>query len=58
MRKHKLLLCAACAVVTVAAAVTAFVIFREAIAEFFVGFKERIDIKRYRNGEYADYAEM
>ena len=59
MRESKLLLCAACAFVTVVAAVTAIVIFRNEIAEFFVDIKERIDIQKFRrNGEYADYAEM
>jgi hypothetical protein len=58
MKKHKLLLCAACAFVTVVAAVTAFVIFRNEITEFFVDVKEKIDIKRYRNSDYSDYAEM
>ena len=59
MRSKRLILTAACAFVTVVAAVTAIVIFRNEIAEFFVVIKDRVDINRFRrNGEYADYAEM
>ena len=59
MDGKKLLLCAMCAFVTVVAAITAIIIFRNEIAEFFVDVKDRIDIKRFRrNGEYADYADM
>ena len=59
MKGNKLLLCAVCAFVTVVAAVTAVVIFRNEIAEFFAEIKDKIDIKRFRrNGEYADYADM
>ena len=59
MKAHKLLLCAVCAFVTVAAAVTAIIIFRNEIADFFVEVKERIDLSKFRhNGEYADYADM
>ena len=59
MNGNKLLLCAICAFVTVVAAVTAIIIFRNEIAEFFVDVKERIDISKLRrNGEYADYADM
>ena len=59
MKSTKLLLCAVCAFVTVIAAITAVIIFRNEIAEFFVDVKDRIDINRFRrNGEYADYADM
>ena len=59
MKCNKLLLCAICAFVTVVAAVTAIIIFRNEIAELFVEIKEKIDINRFRrNGEYADYADM
>ena len=59
MKGNKLILCAVCAFVTVVAAVTAVVLFRNEIAEFFVDVKEKIDFKRFRrNGEYADYADM
>ena len=59
MKVNKLLLCAVCAFVTVVAAITAIVIFRNEIAEFFVEIKDKIDINRFRrNGEYADYADM
>ena len=59
MRGNKLILCAICAFVTVVAAITAIVIFRNEIAEFFADVKDKVDIKRFRrNGEYADYADM
>ena len=59
MKCNKLMLCAICAFVTVVAAVTAIIIFRNEIAEFFVDVKDRIDINRFRrNGEFADYADM
>jgi len=59
MKGSKLILCAVCAFVAVVAAITAVVIFRNQIAEFFVDVKDRIDINRFRrNGEYADYADM
>ena len=59
MKGNKLLLCAICAFVTVVAAITAIIIFRNEIAEFFVDVKDKIDIKKFRrNGEYADYADM
>jgi len=58
MKGKKLLLCAICVVVTVAAAVMAIIIFRNEIACFFVDMKEKLDEKKYRsNGEYADYAD-
>ena len=59
MNGNKLLLCAICAFVTVVAAITAIVIFRNEIAEFFADVRDKVDIKRFRrNGEYADYADM
>ena len=59
MNGNKLILCAVCAFVTVIAAITAIVIFRNEIAEFFADVKDKVDIKRFRrNGEYADYADM
>jgi len=59
MNGKKLLLCAVCAFVTVAAAITAIIVFRNEIAELFVDVKDKIDVKRFRrNGEYADYADM
>ncbi|MCL2046501.1 MAG: hypothetical protein FWG88_08970 [Oscillospiraceae bacterium] len=58
MRKHKLLLCASCAFVTMVAAITALVIFKKEITEFFMDIKGKIDVKKYRNGEYSEYAEM
>ena len=59
MNGNKLILCAICAFVTVVAAITAIVIFRNEIAEFFADVKDKVDIKRFRrNGEYADYADM
>ena len=59
MNGNKLILCAICAFVTVVAAITAIVIFRNEIAEFFADVRDKVDIKRFRrNGEYADYADM
>ena len=59
MRGNKLLLCAICAFITVAAAITAVIVFRNEIADLFVDIKDKIDIKKFRrNGEYADYADM
>jgi hypothetical protein len=59
MKGTKLVLTALCAFVTVVAAVTAIVIFRNEIAYFFTDIKDKIDEKRVRrNGEYADYADM
>ena len=59
MKGNKLMLCAICAFVTVIAAITAVIVFRNEIAEFFVDVKEKIDINRFRrNGEYADYADV
>ena len=59
MKGNKLILCAVCVFVTIVAAITAIVIFRNEIAEFFEDFKLRLDEKKFRqNGEYADYADM
>ena len=59
MKGHKLILCAICVVVTIIAAITAIVIFRNEIAEFFVDVKGKFDEKRIQhNGEYADYADI
>ena len=59
MKGHKLILCAICVFVTIVAAITAIVIFRNEIAEFFEDIKIRLDGKKMRqNGEYADYADM
>ena len=62
MKSHKLILCAACAIITVIAAVTAIVIFRNEIAELFLELKDKVEkvggkILR-RNGEYDDYADV
>ena len=59
MKGNKLLLCAICAFITVAAAITAIIVFRNEIADLFVEIKDKVDIKKIRrNGEYADYADM
>ena len=59
MKGSKLILCAICVVVTIIAAVTAIIIFRNEIAEFFVDVKSKIDEKKIqRNGEFADYADI
>ena len=59
MKGSKVILCAVCAFVTVAAAVTAIFIFRNEIAYFLADIKDKIDEKRFRrNGEYADFADV
>lgn len=59
MKGSKVLIYAVCAFVTVAAAITAIVIFRNEIAYFLADIKDKIDEKRLRrNGEYADYADV
>ena len=59
MKGTKLVLCALCAFVTVVAAITAIIIFRNEIAYFLADIKDKIDEKRLRrNGEYADYADI
>ena len=58
MKGTKLVLCALCVFVTIVAAVTAIIIFRNEIAYFFADIKDKIDEKRVRrNGEYEDYAD-
>ena len=59
MKSHKMILCAVCAVVTIAAVVTAIIIFRKEIAELFVEIKSKFNEKKLQhNGEYADYADI
>ena len=59
MKGYKLVLCAICVFVTVAAAITAIIIFRNEIAGFFVALKSKIDEKKIQhNGEFADYADI
>jgi len=59
MKGFKLVLCVVCTLVAIAAAITAIVIFKNQIMEFFVDVKSRIDEKKLQsNGEFADYADM
>ena len=59
MKGTKLILCAVCAFLTVVAAITAIVMFRNEIADFFADVLGRIEDNRYRNsGEFADYADL
>ena len=59
MKEHKLVLRAICVIVSVAAAVTAIIIFRNEIAEFFVDVRARFDERKLQHkGEFADYADM
>ena len=60
MKGYKLVLCALCAFVTVVAAITAIIVFRNEIADFFVVVKDKIDDKKWfgKNGEFADYADV
>ena len=58
MKGTKLVLCTICAFLTVIAAITAIVIFRNEIAYFLADVKDKIDEKRFlQKGEYADYAD-
>ena len=53
---NKLLITVICTVVAVIAAITAIVIFRNEIAEFFADVKQKVDFKKFRrNGEFEDY---
>ena len=59
MKGHKLILCAICVFITIAAAVTAIIIFRNEITGFIVEIKSKIDEKKLQhNGEFADYADI
>ena len=59
MKGLKLVITITCVVVAIAAAVTAIVIYRNQIAEFFVDMKSKIDEKKLQsNGEFADYADL
>ena len=60
MKGSKIILSTICVLVTIAAAITAILIFRNEIAFFLAEAKEKIDEKKWfkRNGEYADYADV
>ena len=60
MKGYKLVLCAVCAFITVLAAITAILIFKNEIIDFFVDVKEKVGSKilRRNGGEYADYADV
>jgi len=59
MREYKLIICAIGVGVALVAAVTAVMVFRNEIIDFFVGLKDTIEDKRFsRRTEYADYADM
>jgi len=59
MKGTKLILYAVCAFVTVVAAVTAIVMFRNEIADFFADLLGKFEDKKLRkNGEFADYADL
>ena len=60
MKGYKLILCALCAFVTVVAAVTAVIVFRNEIADFFVEVKDKFEDKKWfrKDGEFADYADV
>ena len=60
MKCGKFLFFAVCAFVTVAAAVTAIIIFRNEIAYILSDIKDKVDEKKlfHRKGEYADYADV
>jgi len=60
MKGAKLVLYAVCAFLTIAAAVTAIIIFRNEIASVLADIKEKVDEKNLfrRKGEFADYADV
>lgn len=59
MKGFKLILSVVCAIIAIAAAVTAIVIFRQQIAEFFTEVKIKVDTKKLKkNGEFDDYADI
>ena len=59
MKETKIILYALCAFVTVVAAVTAIILFRNEIAYFLSDMKDKFDEKRFRrNGEYDDFADI
>jgi len=59
MKGKTLLLCAIFAFIAIVAGITAFILFRNEIVDFFVDVKDKVDLKKFRrNGEYADYADM
>ena len=61
MREHKLIIYAVGAFVALFAAVTAIVVFKNEIADFFLTLKEKFDDKRGNvrfNGEFSDYADV
>jgi hypothetical protein len=59
MRTHKLLITAIGCGIALIAAVTAIIIFKNEIIDFFIGLKDTIEDKRFsRRTEYADYADM
>ena len=55
----KLILCLICGFVTLAAAITAIIVFRNQIADFCEELKTRVEEKkRQHKGEFADYADI
>ena len=61
MREHKLVFYAIGAFVALFAAVTAIVVFKNEIADFFLTLKEKFDDRRSRSrctGEFSDYADV
>jgi hypothetical protein len=59
MHGKKLIICAVGAGIALIAAVTAIIIFRNEIIDFFLGLKDAIEDKKFsRRTEFADYADM
>ena len=60
MKGSKLILCAVCAFVTVAAAITAIIIFRNEIVCLITEIKDRVEeVKLFRRGgEFDDFADV
>ena len=58
MKGARLLIYSICVIATIAAAITAIIMFRNEIADFLVDIKIKIDEKRLRkDGEYEDYVD-
>lgn len=61
MKFGKLIVCAAAALVAVAAAVMAVVYFKDEILEFLSDARKKFDLQKtklFRNSEYTDYADI
>jgi hypothetical protein len=61
MRAYKVIFCAVAAIVTIAAAVSVIIIFREEITNFFFDVRDKLLLKKdavIHADEYTDYADV